>query len=62
MRTVLRVDNLEKFYKNKGSVTKAVNHISFDVQQGEYVGKMCIRDRISAVSTIQGEYGIEIFS
>ncbi|MCQ4637095.1 ABC transporter ATP-binding protein [Anaerovorax odorimutans] len=40
MRTVLRVENLEKFYKNKGSLTKAVNHISFEVQQGEYVGIM----------------------
>lgn len=40
MRTILKVDNLEKFYKNKGSVTKAVNHISFQVEEGEYVGIM----------------------
>lgn len=40
MSTILQVRNLEKFYKNKGSVTKAVNHISFDVQGGEYIGIM----------------------
>ena len=40
MKTILKVDNLEKFYKNKGSITKAVNHISFEVQEGEYVGIM----------------------
>ncbi len=40
MKTVLTVDNLEKFYKNKGNITKAVNHISFEVQEGEYVGIM----------------------
>ena len=40
MKTILKVDNLEKFYKNKGSLTKAVNHISFEVQEGEYLGIM----------------------
>ena len=36
MSTVLNVVNLEKFYKNKGSITKAVNHIGFEVEEGEY--------------------------
>lgn len=40
MRTVLRVENLEKFYKTKGSITRAVNHISFEVEEGEYIGIM----------------------
>lgn len=40
MRTVLRVENLEKFYKTKGSITKAVNHINFEVEEGEYIGIM----------------------
>ena len=40
MKTILKVDNIEKFYKNKGSLTKAVNHISFEVQEGEYLGIM----------------------
>lgn len=40
MSTILKVDNLEKFYKNKGNVTKAVNRISFEVEEGEYIGIM----------------------
>ena len=40
MTTVLKVENLEKHYKNKGSLTKAVDDISFEVQEGEYVGIM----------------------
>lgn len=40
MNTVLRVENLEKFYKNKSSLTKAVNRISFEVEEGEYIGIM----------------------
>lgn len=40
MNTVLKVENLEKFYKNKGSLTKAVNRISFEVEAGEYIGIM----------------------
>ena len=40
MDTILKVENLDKFYKNKGSLTKAVNHISFQVERGEYIGIM----------------------
>ena len=40
MRTVLRVENLEKFYKTKGSITKAVNHINFEVEDAAYIGIM----------------------
>ena len=40
MSTVLNVVNLEKFYKNKGSNTKAVKHIGFEVEEGEYMGIM----------------------
>ena len=40
MSTVLNVVNREKFYKNKGSITKAVNHIGFEVEEGEYMGIM----------------------
>lgn len=40
MDTVLKVENLEKFYKNKASITKAVNKISFEVERGEYIGIM----------------------
>ncbi|MCB6607235.1 ABC transporter ATP-binding protein [[Clostridium] symbiosum] len=40
MNPILTVNNLEKFYKNKGSLTRAVNHISFEVEKGEYIGIM----------------------
>ena len=38
MSTILSVQNIEKYYGNKGNVTKAVDQISFDVSEGEYVG------------------------
>ncbi len=40
MNTILRVENLEKYYGSKGNVTKAVDNISFDIAQGEFVGIM----------------------
>lgn len=38
--SILKVENLEKFYGNKGNITKAVNDISFAVSEGEYIGIM----------------------
>ena len=40
MKPVLEVKNIEKYYGNKGNITKAINRISFDVESGEYVGIM----------------------
>lgn len=40
MKPVLEVKNIEKYYGNKGNITKAINRISFDVEPGEYVGIM----------------------
>lgn len=40
MNPVLRVKNLQKYYKTKGAVTKAVDDISFTVGRGEYIGIM----------------------
>ncbi|MGL4344325.1 MAG: ABC transporter ATP-binding protein [Cellulosilyticaceae bacterium] len=40
MKQLLEVNNIEKYYGNKGNVTKAIHGISFDVQQGEFVGIM----------------------
>ena len=34
------MQNIEKYYGGKGAVTKAVNHISFDVARGEFLGIM----------------------
>ena len=40
MRKILQVKNIEKYYRNKGNLTKAVDGISFDVNSGEYIGIM----------------------
>ncbi|MCR1876381.1 ABC transporter ATP-binding protein [Paraclostridium bifermentans] len=40
MNEILKVKNIEKYYKNKGSITKAVDNISFEVRNGEYIGIM----------------------
>lgn len=40
MCIVLNVDNVEKYYGNKGNITKAVDGISFHVVEGEFVGIM----------------------
>ena len=40
MGKILEVKHLEKYYGNKGNITKAVNNISFDIQKGEFVGIM----------------------
>ena len=40
MEKILEVKHLEKYYGNKGNITKAVNNISFDIQKGEFVGIM----------------------
>lgn len=40
MKTVLTVENIEKYYGNRGNITKAVDSISFSVQEGEFVGVM----------------------
>lgn len=40
MSSVLAVQDVAKYYKNKGSLTKAVDHISFEVNSGDYIGIM----------------------
>lgn len=40
MNTILKVENLQKYYGNKGNVTKAVDNISFTITEGEYIGIM----------------------
>lgn len=40
MNSILSVENIEKYYGNKGNVTKAIDHISFKVDKGEFVGIM----------------------
>lgn len=40
MKTILKVEHLEKYYGNKGNITRAIDDISFDVEEGEYIGIM----------------------
>ena len=40
MNNVLEVKNIEKYYGNKSNLTKAIAGISFNVQEGEFVGIM----------------------
>ena len=40
MQAVLEVKNIEKYYGNKGNLTKAIDNISFNIAKGEFVGIM----------------------
>mgnify|MGYP000242133518 CR=1 FL=1 len=40
MEIVLEVNEIEKYYGNKNNLTKAIDHISFNVEQGEFIGIM----------------------
>ena len=51
MGTILRIEGLEKYYGSKTYVTKALDNISFSVEEGEFLGIMGAsgRDRKSVV-------------
>uniref|UniRef100_UPI00402686B8 ABC transporter ATP-binding protein n=1 Tax=Coprococcus sp. TaxID=2049024 RepID=UPI00402686B8 len=40
METILKIENIEKYYGNKSNITKAIDNISFSVEKGEYVAIM----------------------
>ena len=40
MKEVLKVENILKYYGARGNITKAVNDISFNVQEGEFIAIM----------------------
>ena len=40
MNEVLKLKHIQKYYGSKGNVTKAIQDISFSVQEGEFVGIM----------------------
>ena len=40
MESVLSVQNIEKYYGSKGAITRAINHISLEVGEGEFLGIM----------------------
>lgn len=40
MNKLLEISKIEKYYGNKGNIVKAVDNISFNVKEGEFVGVM----------------------
>ena len=40
MKKILKIENIEKYYGCKSSLTKAINNISFSVNEGEFVAIM----------------------
>lgn len=40
MEKILRIENIEKYYGNKSNLTKAVDNITFDVDEGEFLAIM----------------------
>lgn len=40
MKEILKLDHIQKYYGNGGSITKAIQDISFTVNEGEFVGIM----------------------
>lgn len=66
MTPILKVENLEKYYGNKGSITKAVDGLSFQIGQGEFVGIMGASGSgkttiLNCVSTIDKVTGGKIY-
>ena len=57
---MLQVKNIEKYYGSKNNVTKALDRISFDVAQGEFIaimgasgsGKTTLLNCISTIDTV----------
>jgi putative ABC transport system ATP-binding protein len=57
---VLKVENIEKYYGSKNNVTKALDRISFDVADGEFIaimgasgsGKTTLLNCISTIDTV----------
>lgn len=37
---VLKIEKMEKYYGNKGNITKAIDNITFDIEKGEFVAIM----------------------
>lgn len=40
MNSLIKVENVEKYYGGKNQTTKALNRVSFDVKEGEFTGIM----------------------
>lgn len=40
MKKILKVEKIQKYYGNKDNITKAIDGISFNVEEGEFIGIM----------------------
>lgn len=72
MEQILRIEHIEKYYGNKGNITKAIDDISFMVQNGEFIaimgasgsGKTTLLNCISTIDTVSAGHmflsGIDI--
>lgn len=40
MSAFIKIDNIEKYYSSSGSITKALDRISFEIKEGEFIGIM----------------------
>ncbi|OPJ60735.1 ABC transporter ATP-binding protein [Clostridium oryzae] len=40
MNNILKIEHIEKYYGNKDNITKAIDDISFEVGEGEFIGVM----------------------
>lgn len=64
MNNILSVEKIEKYYGNKGNITKAIDNISFKVDKGEFVGimgpsgsgKTTLLNCISTIDTVTTGY------
>lgn len=60
MKSILKVENIEKVYGNKGNVTHALKNISFEVKKGDFLaimgpsgsGKSTLLNCISTIDTV----------
>lgn len=60
MKNILKVENIEKYYGSKSALTKAIDNISFDIEEGEFVtimgasgsGKTTLLNCISTIDRV----------